>query len=82
MAYTRLQTSNLKELMRSIKLLAVASFVVFAMAGRVSHADDAKLRLGIAYLGAGQRPQALATFKSITPGSVPAQLAVLWRLQK
>ena len=48
----------------------------------VTDADDAKLRLGIAYLGAGQRPQALAAFKGITPGSVPAQLAVLWRLQK
>ena len=48
----------------------------------VTDADDAKLRLGIAYLGAGQRPKALETWKSITPGSVPAQLAALWRIQK
>ena len=48
----------------------------------VTDADDAKLRLGIAYLGAGQRPKALEAWKGITPGSVPAQLAALWRFQK
>ena len=48
----------------------------------VTDADDAKLRLGIAYLGAGQRPKALEAWKGITPGSVPGQLAALWRIQK
>ena len=48
----------------------------------VADMDDAKLRLGIAQLGAGKRSEALATFKTITPGSVPEKLATLWRLQK
>ena len=48
----------------------------------VTDADDAKLRLGIAYIGAGQRAKALETFKGITAGSVPAQLASLWKIQK
>ncbi len=48
----------------------------------VTDMDDAKLRLGIAQLGAGKRTEALATFKTITPGSVPDKIATLWRLQK
>jgi len=48
----------------------------------VQNADDAKLRLGIAYISAGKRPQALEAFKGITPASISAQLATLWRLHK
>jgi len=48
----------------------------------VADKDDAQLRLGIAYMQAGQRDKALAAFKAITPGSVSAQVAALWRVQK
>jgi hypothetical protein len=48
----------------------------------VTNADDAKLRLGIAYQVAGQKAKANEAFKGITPGSVPAQIASLWKLAK
>ena len=48
----------------------------------VADMDDAKLRLGIALLGAGKRPEALAAFKGITAGSVPEKIAGMWKLQK
>ncbi len=48
----------------------------------VTDKDDAQLRLGIAYLAAGQRPKALEAWKAITPGTVAAQLASMWKLQK
>ncbi len=48
----------------------------------VADMDDAKLRLGIAYIGAGKRPQALEAFKGITADSPAAKIAALWKLQK
>jgi hypothetical protein len=48
----------------------------------VTNADDAKLRLGIAYQAAGKKQQANEAWKGITPGSVPAQLASLWKVVK
>ncbi len=46
----------------------------------VQNGDDAKLRLGIAYIGAGKRAQALEAFKGIAAGSVSSQIAKLWTL--
>ncbi len=48
----------------------------------VADMDDAKLRLGIAYISAGKRPQALEAFKGIAPESPAAKIAALWKLQK
>ena len=42
--------------------------------------DDAKLRLGIAYIQAGKRQQGLDAFKGITAGTPTAQIAKLWSL--
>jgi tetratricopeptide (TPR) repeat protein len=44
--------------------------------------NDAKLRLGIAYKMAGKSAQANDAFKSIAAGTVPAQIAGLWRVVK
>ena len=46
----------------------------------VQNADDAKLRLGIAYISAGKKAQAMDAFKGVAAGSVPAQIAKLWTL--
>jgi tetratricopeptide (TPR) repeat protein len=48
----------------------------------VADADDAKLRLGIAYLGSGKRPQALEAFKGITADTPAAKVAAMWKLLK
>ncbi len=47
----------------------------------VSNADEAQLRLGMAYLGAGNRSQANAAFRQITSGTPEAQIAALWALK-
>ena len=47
----------------------------------VTNMDDAQLRLGMAYLGAGNRSQANAAFKQITSGTPEAQIAALWALK-
>lgn len=44
--------------------------------------DDAKLRLGIAYKMAGKTAQANDAFKGIAAGTVPAQVASLWKIVK
>ncbi|TAL01339.1 MAG: tetratricopeptide repeat protein [Rhodospirillaceae bacterium] len=46
----------------------------------VKDPDDAQLRLGLAYLGAGQKPQALTAFNGITSNTPTAQIAHLWAL--
>jgi len=48
----------------------------------VADMDDAKLRLGIALIGAGKRSEALEAFKGITPETPAAKIATLWKLQK
>ncbi len=45
-----------------------------------TNADDAKLRLGIAYIQGGKRQQGLDAFKGITAGTPSAQVARLWSL--
>jgi tetratricopeptide (TPR) repeat protein len=47
----------------------------------VKNMDDAHLRLGLAFLGAGDKPKATAAFKKITAGSPEAQIAHLWTLK-
>lgn len=42
--------------------------------------DDAKLRLGVAYIQSGKRQQGLDAFKGITAGTPTAQVARLWTL--
>jgi hypothetical protein len=44
--------------------------------------NDAKLRLGIAYKMAGKNAQANDAFKGIAAGTVPAQVASLWKIVK
>jgi len=48
----------------------------------VADMNDAKLRLGIVYKAAGKSAQANEAFKGIAPGSVPAQIAQLWKVVK
>ena len=48
----------------------------------VPNMDDAKLRLGIAYKSAGKSAQANEAFRSIAAGTVPAQIASLWKIVK
>ena len=47
----------------------------------VKDKDDGQLRLGLAYLGAGNRAQALEAFSAITPNTPSAQVAKLWTFQ-
>ncbi len=47
----------------------------------VKNMDEAHLRLGLAFLGAGDKPKATAAFKKITAGSPEAQIAHLWTLK-
>jgi hypothetical protein len=46
----------------------------------LKHPDDAKLHLGLAYLSAGQRAKAAATFKTVQGSDGTADLARLWLL--
>jgi hypothetical protein len=46
--------------------------------GGLKHPDDAKLHLGYAYLQAGQKPKAIAAFKSVQGTDGAADLARLW----
>jgi tetratricopeptide (TPR) repeat protein len=46
--------------------------------GGLTHPDDAKLHLGYAYLQAGQKPKAIAAFKSVQGTDGAADLARLW----
>lgn len=48
----------------------------------VADMNDAKLRLGIVYKSAGKNAQANEAFKSIEAGTVPAQVAQLWKIVK
>jgi len=48
--------------------------------GGLRHPDDARLHLGIAYLLAGQKEQAVRVFKSVQGGDGSADLARLWTL--
>ena len=48
----------------------------------VKNMDEAHLRLGLAFLGAGDKPKATAAFKKITAGSPEAQIAHLWTLKR
>jgi uncharacterized protein HemY len=48
----------------------------------VADMNDAKLRLGIIYKAAGKGAQANEAFKGIAPGTVPAQIAQLWKVVK
>ena len=47
----------------------------------VKNRDEAQLRLGLAFLGAGDRSKASAAFKEITAGSPEARIAHLWTLK-
>lgn len=47
----------------------------------VENMDDAQLRLGLAFLGAGDKTQATAEFKKITEGSPESTIADLWILK-
>jgi tetratricopeptide (TPR) repeat protein len=47
----------------------------------VENADEAQLRLGLAFLGAGDKAKATAAFKKITAGSPEAKIAALWTLK-
>ena len=49
--------------------------------GGLRRPEDAKLHLGIAYLQAGQKAKALATFKTVGGTDGTADLARLWTLQ-
>jgi hypothetical protein len=44
----------------------------------VKDPDDAQLRLGLAYLAAGQKAEGLAILKGITSKTPSAQVARLW----
>jgi tetratricopeptide (TPR) repeat protein len=48
--------------------------------GSFKHIEDAKLRLGEAYLLAGQRDKAVAMFKTVAGTDGTADLARLWQL--
>jgi Flp pilus assembly protein TadD len=48
--------------------------------GGLKHPDDARLHLGIAYLRAGQKEQAVRAFKSVQGTDGVADLARLWAL--
>ncbi len=47
----------------------------------VKDKDDAQLRLGLAYLGAGKTAEAKAAFAAISPGTNAATFAHLWNIQ-
>lgn len=46
----------------------------------VTSADDAKFRLGMVYISAGKKQQAMEAFKGINAASIPGQLSRLWTL--
>ena len=48
--------------------------------GGLKRPDDARLHLGIAYLRAGQKEQAVRAFKSVQGTDGAADLARLWTL--
>jgi tetratricopeptide (TPR) repeat protein len=47
----------------------------------VENKDEAQLRLGLAFLGAGDKAKANAAFKQIAAGSPEAKIAALWTLK-
>ena len=49
-------------------------------ADKLKHPDDAKLHLALAYLHAGKKDKALATFKTVGGTDGPADLARVWTL--
>jgi len=46
----------------------------------VKDRDDGQLRLGLAYLNAGRKDEAVQTFKAVTSNSPAAQIARLWAI--
>ena len=57
-----------------------ADLINEAITKGVTSADDAKLRLGVVYIGAGKKQQAMDAFKGIAAASTPGQLSRLWVL--
>jgi hypothetical protein len=57
-----------------------AQVIQDAIAKGVTNKDDAQLRLGIVYVSAGKKQDAMKAFKAITPGTASATLAKLWTL--
>ena len=57
---------------------AIAAYQTALQKGGLAHADDARLHLGIAYLGAGQTAKAQEALGGVTGGDGTRALAQLW----
>lgn len=60
---------------------AIAAFTKGLAKGSVTNPDDAKINLGIAYMGVKKSHDAINTFKSIPATSRLALMSRLWRIQ-
>ena len=49
--------------------------------GGLRHPDDSRLHLALAYVNAGQKPRAIATFRTVGGKEGAAEIARLWMIQ-